>query len=152
MIETVRCGLADRGLERGLRFIIATYFLDNMWIDLLFNRLGRYTQCILDRERSARSMGDDANAVHAEKRRAAVFLVVHPFFYRLKGLLGQERAGHPDLALYQLVLEPFENRVADRFAGFQNDIADKAVADDDLDRVREKIVALDVAAEVERAA
>ena len=73
----MRCGLADRGLERGVRFIIAADFLDDMWIDLLFNRLGRNPKRILDRERGARTMRDDADAVYAEERRAAVFLVVH---------------------------------------------------------------------------
>ena len=48
-----------------------------MWIHLLFNRLGRHAQGILDRERRARAVGDDADAVHAEERRTAVFLVVH---------------------------------------------------------------------------
>ena len=113
MIETVRCGLADRGLERGVRFIIAADFLDDMWIDLLFNRLGRDPKRILDRERSARTMRDDADAVHAEKRRAAVFLVVYLFLDGLKRVLREEGAGHAHLALDQLVLEPFENGVAD---------------------------------------
>ncbi len=67
MIETVRCGLAERGLERGCRFMITANFLDDMRIDLLFNRLGRNAERILDRERGARTVRDDADAVHAEQ-------------------------------------------------------------------------------------
>ena len=106
---------------------------------------------ILDRERRARAVGDDANAVDAEERGAAVFLVVHLFPDRAKGILREVGAGHAHWLLDQLVLEPFENRVADRFAGFENHVADEAVADHHLDRMREKIVAFDVAAEIELA-
>ena len=109
-----------------------------MRIHLLFNRLGRNAQRILDRERGARAVRDDADAVHAEERRAAVFLVVHFLSDGAKRVLREIGAGHPHLAFDQLVLEPFENRVADRFAGFQNDVADEAVADDDLDRDAQK--------------
>ena len=49
--------------------MITADFLDDMWIDLLFNRLGRDPQRILDRERRAGAVRDDANAVHAEQRR-----------------------------------------------------------------------------------
>ena len=53
------------------------------------------------------------------------------------------------LRFHQFVLEPFENGVRDRFARFQNDVADEAVANHHLDRVREEIVAFDVAAKIE---
>src|SRR6476619_7392571 len=113
MIETVRCGLADRRLERGVRFIIAAHFLDDMWIDLLFNRLGRNPKRILDRERGARTMRDDADAVDAEERRAAVFLVTYFLSDGTKRVLREVGAGHPHLAFGEFVLKPFENGVAD---------------------------------------
>ena len=47
-----------------------------MRIDLLFNRLGRNAQRVLDGERRARAMRDDANAIDAEKWTAAVLLVI----------------------------------------------------------------------------
>src|SRR4029434_7425923 len=122
-IETVRCGLADRGLERGVRFIIAADFLDDMWIDLLFNRLGRNPERILDRERGARTMCNDSDAVYPRERRAAVFLVAHLFLNCLKRFLREESPSHPHLAFDQFVFEPFENGVADRFAGLENDVA-----------------------------
>ena len=37
------------------------------------------------------------------------------------------------------------------FARFQNHVADEAIADHHLDRIREEIVAFDVAAKIERA-
>ena len=83
-------------------------------------------------------MGDDANAVDAEQRHPAVFFVVHFFLDRAKRVLRQEGARHAHLAFHQLVLEPLENRVGDRFAGFQNDVADKTVAHHDLDRIARK--------------
>ena len=89
MIETVRSVLAERGLERGCRFMVTANFLDDMRIHLLFNRLGRHAQRVLDRQRRARAMGDDADAVHSEQRHAAVFLVVRLF---LDGLESAFRA------------------------------------------------------------
>src|SRR6266853_654172 len=76
-METVRRSLPDRGggLERGCRFMITANLLDDMRVHLLFNRLGRDTQRILDRERRAGAMSDDANAVDAEKRTAAIVFV-----------------------------------------------------------------------------
>jgi hypothetical protein len=47
------------------------------------------------------------------------------------------------------VLEPFEDRVADRLARFQNHVADESVADHDLDRIGKQIVPFDVAAEIQ---
>ena len=122
-----------------------------MWIDLLFNRLGRNSKRILDRERGARTMRDDADAIYAEEWRAAVFLVVHLFLDRLKRFLREKSAGHPYLAFDQLVLKPFENGVADRFTGLENDVADEAVTNDNLDGMSKQIMAFDVAPEVERA-
>ncbi len=136
----------------GVRFMVAAHFLDDMWIDLLFNRLARHAQGILDRERSAGAVGDDADAIDAEERHAAVFFVIHFLLDRMKGFLRQVGAGHPHLAFHQFVLEPLEDRVADRFARFENDVADKAVADHHLDRMSKQIVPFDVAAEIQGAA
>src|SRR3982074_337127 len=75
-METVRCDLLERGLERGCRFMITANLLDDMRFHLLFNRLGRDTQRVLDRERRAGAVRDDANSIDAEKGAAAVFLVI----------------------------------------------------------------------------
>ena len=94
------------------------------------------------------AVGDDANTVHPQKRTAAVFLVI--------GLVSDGRgtrsraSSAPSLRMGvrdKLVFEPRENRDANRFARFQNHVADKAVANHHLDRILEKIVAFDIAAE-----
>src|SRR5262247_1461637 len=48
VIETVRSALLERGLERGCRFMITANLLDDMRVDLLFNRLCRHPQCVFD--------------------------------------------------------------------------------------------------------
>ena len=89
MIETVRSALSERGLERGCRFIVTANLLDDMRVYLLFNRLGRHAQRILDRQWRARAMRDDADAVHAEKRTAAVFFIVRLGLYCSNGILAR---------------------------------------------------------------
>src|SRR5207237_4065761 len=95
MMETVRPALPDRGrgLERGCRFMITANLLDDMRVELMFNRLGRYPERVLDRERRAGAVSDDANAVDAEKRTAAVVFVICFIFDREKRVLGQKGAG-----------------------------------------------------------
>src|SRR5205814_7827766 len=75
MIETVRRGFAERGLERGCRFIVTANLLDDMRVYLLFNRLGRNPECALDGGRRAGAVRDDTDAVDAKKRAATVLLV-----------------------------------------------------------------------------
>src|SRR5205814_4355013 len=77
-IETVRRALPEsgRGFERGCRFMITADFLDDMRVELMFNRLGRHPERVLDCERGARTVRDDANSVYAEERAAAVVFVV----------------------------------------------------------------------------
>src|SRR5260370_33576996 len=76
MIETLRFFLLERGLERGCRFMITANFLDDMRVNAVFNRFGCYPEGVLDRERGAGAVRDDANAVDAKERTATVLLVV----------------------------------------------------------------------------
>src|SRR5207253_6499531 len=95
MMETVRRALPDcsRGLERGCRFMITADFLDDMRVELMFNRLGRHSERVLDRERGTRAVRNDTNAVHSQKRTAAVVFVVCFVFDREKRVLSQKCAG-----------------------------------------------------------
>src|SRR6266567_569431 len=95
MMETVRRSLPDcgRGLERGCRFMITANLLDDMRVELMFNRFGRDPERVLDREWCAGAVSDDANAVNAEKRTAAIVLVVRFVFDRQERVLGQKCAG-----------------------------------------------------------
>src|SRR6266536_5795471 len=86
MIETVRSALLERGLERGCRFMITANLLDDMRVHLLFNRLGRHAQRILDSQWRARAVRNDADAIQAEKRTAAVLFVVRLVLDRPNGI------------------------------------------------------------------
>src|SRR5438552_8079209 len=95
MIETVRRGLAERGLERGCRFIVTANLFDDMRVYLLFNRLGRDSQRVLDRQSRARTMSNDADAVDPKQGTAAVFLVIRLIFDLQESVLGQVGADLP---------------------------------------------------------
>src|SRR5437764_14836189 len=93
MIETVRRGLVERGLERGCRFIVTANLLDDMRVYLLFNRLGCDPERVLDGGRRARAMRDDTDAVDAKKWAAAVLLVIRFAFDAQKRTLCQKPIG-----------------------------------------------------------
>src|SRR5438477_9784541 len=107
--------------------MITANFLDDMRVELMFNRLGRYSKRVLDREWGAGAVGNNANAVNAEKRAAPVIFVVRLVLDRQKRVLGQKGAGFPSGRSGQFVLQPFEDCDGNRFARFQNHIADEAV-------------------------
>src|SRR5438128_2926372 len=98
-METVRRSLPDRGrgLERGCRFMITANLLDDMRVHLLFNGLGRDSQRIFDRQRRARAVRDDADAIYAEKRTAAVLFIIRLVFNRSNRIPREECAdfSHP---------------------------------------------------------
>src|SRR5882757_2563274 len=150
MIETVRSALLERGFERGCRFIVTANLLDDMRVYLLFNRLRRHSQRVLDCQWSARAMCDDADSVHAEKRTAAVLFIVRLGLDCSNGISREERAGLSHRCAHELVLEPLKHRHRDRFARFQDHVANESVAHHDLHRVFKQMPTLYVADEVKR--
>src|SRR5213078_3426505 len=138
MIETVRSALLERGFERGCRFIVTANLLDDMRVYLLFNRLRRHSQRVLDCQRRARAMRDDADAVYAEKRAAAIFFIVRLVLNCSNSTLSEERAGLSHCCAHEFVLEPLKHCHGDRFARFQDDIANESVAHHNLHRVLNK--------------
>src|SRR5207248_11625780 len=128
MIETVRSALLERGFERGCRFIVTANLLDDMRVYLLFNRLRRHSQRVLDCQRRARAMRDDADAVYAEKRAAAIFFIVRLVLNCSNSTLSEERAGLSHCCAHEFVLEPLNHCHVARFARFQDDIAQLSVA------------------------
>ena len=56
--------------------MITANLLDDMRVELMFNRLGRDPQRVLDREWRAGAVGNNANAIDAEKRAASLIFVV----------------------------------------------------------------------------
>src|SRR5947208_6968505 len=136
MIETVRSALLERGFERGCRFIVTANLLDDMRVYLLFNRLRRHSQRVLDCQRRARAMRDDADAVYAEKRAAAIFFIVRLVLNCSNSTLSEERAGLSHCCAHEFVLEPLKHCHRDRFARFHDDIATEYVAHQNLYQVR----------------
>src|SRR6266542_726213 len=117
MIETVRSALVERGLKRGCRFMITANLLDDMRVHLLFNGLGRDSQRIFDRQRRARAMRNNADAVDAEKRTAAVLFIIRLVLNRSNGILREECADFSHRRSHELVLEPLKHRHRARFSG-----------------------------------
>ena len=115
------------------------------------NRFEAGTDCIFDRERGTASMGDDARSVDAEERHAAVFVGVGFLFDAAERVPSEPRASHTNGALFQFAFEPPENGVGDGLYRLQHDVPDETVADNDLDGIFEKVVSLDISAEVESA-
>src|SRR5436190_153918 len=110
-------------------------FFSVLRVYLLFNRLRRHSQRVLDCQRRARTMRDDAYAVYAEKRTAAIFFVVRLVLNCSNGTLREERAGFSHCGAHELVLEPLKHCHCDRFACFQDDIANESIAHHDLHRL-----------------
>src|SRR5262249_61227023 len=108
MIETVRSALLERGLERGCRFMITANLLDDMRVDLLFNRLCRHPQCVFNCQWRARAVSDDANAIHAEKRTAAVLFIIRLVLNRPNGILLEEGSDFSRRCAHEFVFEPFK--------------------------------------------
>src|SRR5881409_418668 len=131
--------------------MIATNLLDDMRVDLLFNGLARDAQRVLDRQRRACTVRDYANAIYPEKGTAAVLFIIRLVLNRSNGISREECADFSHPCAHELMLEPLKHRHRDRFARFQDHIADKTVAHYDLDWILEKMAALDVADKVERA-
>src|SRR6266496_5765760 len=150
MIETVRSALLERRFERGCRFIITANLLDDMRVYLLFNRLRCHAQRVLDCQRRARAMRDDADAVHAEKRTAAVLFIVRLGLNCSNSILREERADLSHPRAHELVLEPLKHRHRDRFARFQDHVADESVAYDNFNWIFKEMSAFYVADEVKR--
>src|SRR5947199_10665722 len=150
MIETVRRGLVERGLERGCRFIVTANLLDDMRVYLLFNRLGCDPECVLDSGRRAGAMRDDTDAVDAKKRAAAVLLVIRFGLDGLKRVFCQKRTGLSYRCAVEFVFEPLENRHRDRFARLQNNVPDKTVAHHNYDGILEEMPDLGIDDKVDR--
>src|SRR6266481_6105795 len=148
MIETVRSALVERGLKRGCRFMITANLLDDMRVHLLFNGLGRDSQRVFDRQWRACSVRDDADAIYAEKGTAAVLFIIRLVLNRSNGIPREESADFSHPCTHELVLEPFKHCHRDRFARFQDNVANEPVAYDNFNRIFKEMTAFYVANEV----
>src|SRR5947209_14114422 len=95
-------------------------------------------------------MRNNADAVDAEKRTAAVLFIIRLVLNRSNGILREECADFSHRRSHELVLEPLKHRHRDRFARFQDHVANESVADDDFNRIFKEMAAFYVANEVKR--
>src|SRR5439155_12739900 len=130
--------------------MISANLLDDMRVHLLFNGLGGHAQRVLCRQRGARAMRDDADAVYSEKWTAAVLFIVRLILNCSNGILHEECAGFSHRCAHELVLEPFKHRHRDRFARFQDNVANESVAHDNFNWIFKEMSAFYVADEVKR--
>ena len=130
--------------------MIPANFLDDMRVHLLFNGLAGDAQCVLDRQRRACAVRNDANAVYPEKRTAAVLFIIRLVLNRSNGILREECADFSHPCTHELVLEPLKHRHRDRFARFQDNVANESVAHDNFNRIFKEMAAFYVANEVKR--
>src|SRR5213595_337038 len=130
--------------------MIPANLLDDMRVHLLFNGLGGHAQRVLDRQRRARAVRDDADAIYAEKRTAAVLFIIRLVFNRSNGIPREECANFSHPCTHELVLEQLKHRHRDRFARFQDNVANESVAHDNFDRIFKEMTAFYVANKVKR--
>src|SRR5215211_5602240 len=130
--------------------MISANLLDDMRFALLFNGLGGHAQRVLYCQRRARAVSNDANSVHAEQRTAAVLFVVGLGLNRSNGIFREECASLSHRRAHELVLEPFKHRHRDRFARFEDHVANESVAHDNFNWIFKEMAAFYVADEVKR--
>src|SRR4029079_10455083 len=128
--------------------MIPANFLDDMRVHLLFNRLAGDTECVLDRQRRACAVRNNANAVYSEKRTATVLFIICLVLDRSNGIPREECADFSHPCAHKLVLEPLKHCHRDRFARFQDNVANESVAYDDFDRIFKEMTAFYVANKV----
>src|SRR5215469_2423196 len=95
-------------------------------------------------------MRDNADAIHAEKWAAAVLFVIRLVLNRPNCIPPEECAGFSQRCAHKLVLEPFKHCHSDRFARFQDHVANESIANDNFNRIFKQMTALNVANKVKR--
>ena len=95
-------------------------------------------------------MADNGDAAHAQKRSPAIFGIIDALAKLVVGVMRQHVADLRGDGAFQRLFEQRGNVQRHSFADFQRDVADKAVADDNIHGARENFTPLDVADEIER--
>ena len=127
---------------------VETFF--NFLIYIAAGVLGCDADCILDRIRVRSAMADDANAFHAEQRSAAEFGIIDALLELRESRTGQQVSDLPGDGRLQRLLQHVLDHFDDALAHLQRDIADEAVAYDDVGMAGIKIAPFDVADEIQR--
>ena len=116
---------------------------------LLANSIG-HADRILDGVGVRRSVADDAHALDAQQRRAAVFGVVEPLLEIGKRLARQQKSNLAADRRLQRLLQQEAHRLHHAFGNLQRDVADEAVANQHVGLAVVKVAAFDVADEIHR--
>src|SRR6201982_1029751 len=130
--------------------MISANLLDDMRVHLLFNGLGRDAPRVFDRQWRACSVRHDADTIDAEKGTPAVLFIIRLVLNRSNGIPREECADFSHPCAHELMLEPFKHRHRDRFARFQDNVANESVAHDNFNRIFKEMAAFYVANEVKR--
>src|SRR6266508_2011271 len=93
---------------------------------------------------------DQHDLLAAQQRRPAEFRIIEALLDAAESLSRQDRPGLRQHRLTQLGLEQTHDRLDQTFAGFQNDVAGKAVANDHVDVAGEDVAPFDVPDEIDR--
>lgn len=134
---------------RGLGAAGAGYGGFDAGVDLGLGELGGDADAVEDGFFVGRPMAYDADAADAEEGGAAVLGVVEALLPGLEGLLGEESADLRSDGGAQVFAEGGADEFGQAFAGLEGDVADEAVADDDVGAAIEEVAAFDVADDVE---
>ena len=95
------------------------------------------------------SVALENQATQAQQCRAVVTAVIHTALERSQHRVGNQGCQLGQRVARKLFLQEPDDHAGQTFAGLQRDVADKSVANDDVDRALEDVVAFDVAVEVE---
>src|SRR5688572_26713978 len=114
-------------------------------VDLVVDEVARDAHGVLDRLRVGAAVADDAAAVDAEERRAAVLGVVDALLEVVHRPLEHQRADLARRRPGELGAEHLADHLAEGLAGFEDDVADEPVADHDVGVAVEDVAAFGVA-------
>ena len=106
---------------------------------------------LLERERVGRAVALEHQAAQAEQRRAVVAPVVDARLEAVQHRQRGERGQLGERVARELLLDELGQHRRQPFGGLEHDVADEAVADDDVGRALEDVVGLDVAVEIDDA-
>src|SRR5215471_13718029 len=135
------------------RFLVTGFaqlqFIFNLLVDVAPGEFGGDTDRVLDGVDVAAAVADDASAAHAEQRSAAILGVIQALLERRESTLGKRIADLTGDGGLQRIAEEFLEHVHQALADLECDVADEAVANDDVDLARVHVAAFDVADEIE---
>lgn len=123
-------------------------FAGDMLVDMVLNGLSGDEHSVHDGSFTGGSMGFHNVPVEPQEWRTAVTVGIHAPGDCPKSVSGQERSELALGVLHELSLEPLEHATSETLASLENDVADEAIANDDIDAIAKEVMAFDIADEV----